>query len=413
MQKIVYAENFTAPTGSPIRELFPYLSRPDMISFAGGYPSATLFDTDGLEYASAEAMRDSRKVLQYGSTEGLETLRQRLLELSQLRGITAGGKNLLVTTGSQQAFDLIVRVMVNSGDSVALETPAYPAAIQALRLVGAQMHEFCADNSGLDTQLLEQHLLHQSGRQKPKLLYTVPNYSNPGGSLMSEERRRHVVELAITHEFMIVEDDPYGELNFTGKRLPTLYQIGRDLVGDANPVLYISSLSKTIAPALRIGWMLGPPELIRRCVIAKQTTDLCGSLITQTIAATYLGLNRYQGCVARSTQEYAKRMQTLALELSTRLGSRVCFQKPQGGLFLWVRLAEGIDPERLFQAAVDSNVLFVPGAAFYPTPPKLPAIRLSFANTTIKDIESGVARLQNAFDILGSHSAKFVPYEAA
>jgi DNA-binding transcriptional MocR family regulator len=394
----LFVPSFSNPAGSPIRELFPYLGRPGMISFAGGYPSPSLFDAEGLQQATANVMAQGAGLLQYGATEGVPTLREELLKLSAARGIVARPEQLLVTTGSQQAFDLLVRIFVQPGDAVLIESPAYPAAIQALRLAGAQLIEVPMDADGLQTSALEALLQSQPSGTRPKLLYTVPTFSNPRGTLLTQERRAQLVRLASQHGFLVIEDDPYGELAFTGERAEPLYVHGERLGGASNPVIYLSSLSKTVAPALRVGWMIASPDIVRRSTVAKQTVDLCTSPIAQLIAAEYLRSGRYPATVRAACDEYRRRSEAMAGTLKETLGERIVLESPKGGMFLWAGIADEVDAKAVFQSAVDKGVLFVPGAAFHVAPPKGGSMRLSFAAPTVDQIREGVSRLARAFD---------------
>nr|WP_311527021.1 PLP-dependent aminotransferase family protein [uncultured Ralstonia sp.] len=398
-----FAAPFAHPAGSPIRELFPYLSQPGMISLAGGYPSPSLFDAEGLAQAAAQAMAGDAQALQYGATEGLPVLRAALVALMNERGIQASAEQMMVTTGSQQAFDLLVRVLIEPGDTVLVEVPAYPATLQALRLAQARIVPVPMDEHGLQTDALAE-LLHQlPATQRPKLLYTVPNFSNPRGTLLSAGRREALVQLACAHDFWIVEDDPYGELRFDASdnnpapMPPTLRAIGDRLAaGGVNPVVYLSSLSKTVAPALRVGWMLADSSLLRRCTIAKQTVDLCTSPLAQMVAARYLESGRYPATVQRARIEYARRMQALVQGIATQLAGRVHCAAPAGGMFVWVTFAPSIDPQALFDAAISQQVLYVPGKAFYPDNAQRNTMRLSFAAPEVPQIEQAVQRLAAA-----------------
>jgi DNA-binding transcriptional MocR family regulator len=402
--KDLFIPAFANPVGSPIRELFPYLNKPGLISFAGGYPSPALFDAEGLGQAAARVFADPAKSLQYGPTEGSAPLREELLGLCAGRGIACATDELLVTTGSQQAFDLLVRILVQPGDLVLLETPAYPAAIQALRLAGAVIHEVPMDSQGLQTELLEQTLQRLPQGRKPKLLYTVPTFSNPRGTLLPQGRRMELIEIARRHRFLVIEDDPYGELAFTPAVPQPLYALAQGGGGEENPVVYLSSLSKTVAPALRIGWMVASPDIVRRCVVAKQTVDLCTSPLAQLIATAYLRSGRYPHTVSGARDEYKARVQAMADSLEAALGSRVRFDRPQGGMFLWVECTAPVDPRRLFTSAVEEGVLFVPGAAFHPGDATTVAMRLSFAAPDVNEIREGVARLARAFASSTSNS---------
>ncbi|MET3515123.1 DNA-binding transcriptional MocR family regulator [Pseudacidovorax sp. 1753] len=400
MNDVAFAPAYAEPAGSPIRELFPYLSRPGLVSFAGGYPSPALLDAEGLAQASARVFAgDPAGVVQYGATEGRPGLRAALADMSAGRGVRCEAADVLVTAGSQQAFDLLVRVFVAPGDTVLIETPAYPAAIQSLRLAGAHLTPLPVDMDGLQTDALETLLRAMPAGRRPKLLYTVPTFSNPSGSLLSQPRRERLVQLALEFGFLIVEDDPYGELNFSGAPVATIFAAGQRLAGARNPVLYLSSLSKTVAPSLRVGWMVAPADVLRRCAIAKQTMDLCTSPITQAIALAYLEAQRYESAVRRACDEYQRRMHAMVSALSQALGARIEAPPPGGGMFVWARFDHRVDPQTLFNAAVELGVLFVPGAAFQPQAQDPHTMRLSYAAPSLEAIATGVARLVRAFDI--------------
>ena len=394
-----FAAPFAHPAGSPIRELFPYLNQPGMISLAGGYPSPSLFDAEGLAQAAAQAMTGDAQTLQYGATEGLPILRTALAALMRERGIQSSAEQVMVTTGSQQAFDLLVRVLIEPGDTVLVEVPAYPATLQALRLAQARIVPVPMDEHGLQADALAELLRQLPAEQRPKLLYTVPNFSNPRGTLLAAERREALVQLACTHGFWVVEDDPYGELRFDtdGPMPPTLRTIGDRLAdGGVNPVVYLSSLSKTVAPALRVGWMLADNSLLRRCAVAKQTVDLCTSPLAQMVAARYLESGRYPATVQRARIEYQRRMQALVQGVASSLSGHVHCAPPAGGMFVWATFAQSIAPQALFDAAVAQHVLYVPGKAFYPDNTPHHTMRLSFAAPDVPQIEQAVQRLAAA-----------------
>jgi DNA-binding transcriptional MocR family regulator len=391
-----FAPAFAEPAGSPIRELFPYLDRPGMISFAGGYPSPALLDSAGLQEASQQAWADAAACVQYGATEGMPALRSALAQLCLDRGISCEPSTLLVTTGSQQGYDILVRILLQPGDVVLMESPAYSAAIQATRLAGANIVQVESDAQGLRIDAMADTL--RTVRGKPSFVYAVPTFSNPSGATLSRERRQALVELAVEHGFLIVEDDPYGELTFTAERLPTLFETGRRVAGHANPVVYLSSLSKTVAPALRVGWMIGSPAVLRRAAVAKQTMDLCTSPLVQRIAAHYLQSGRYPGAVKAACAEYGRRMAAMADAIDEQLAGRLRCTRPDGGLFLWGEWAGLMEPQRLFEAAVEAGVLFVPGAAFHADGRAARSMRLSYAAADTADILTGVQRLARAFD---------------
>lgn len=400
MSAVAFSPSFADPTGSPIRELFRYLGLPGMISFAGGYPSPALLDGEGLAEASAQSWSDPAASLQYGATEGSAELREALAGLSRSRGIECSASNVLVTSGSQQAFDIVVRIFIQPGDVVVVEAPAYPAAVQALRLAGASILQVPVDGDGMQVDVLRDMLRQPGPADRPKLLYTVPTYSNPSGTLLSAARRQALVELALEHRFLIVEDDPYGELYFGTPPPASLHAVGRGTAGAENPVIYLSSLSKTVAPSLRIGWMVAPDDVLRRSCVAKQTMDLCTSPLAQRIAALYLGLGRYEAAVARSRAAYAARMEAMTRQIDTHLQGRLSYIRPAGGMFVWATTQAPVDSTRLFHACVEAGVLYVPGQAFFADQPDLNTMRLSYAAPDIPAIGEGVTRIARAFSQL-------------
>nr|WKF60122.1 2-aminoadipate transaminase [Paraburkholderia busanensis] len=384
---------FEAPTGSPIRELFKYLAQPGMISFAGGYPAADLFDREGLDAAAARASQQTTACLQYGPTDGLAVLKDQLASLMTRRGTPCAAQDLLVTTGSQQGFDLLLRVMVAAGDVVLVEQPAYPATLQALKLQGADVATLPVDHDGLDVATLAALLDAGTLPRVPKLLYTVPTFANPTGATLSLERRKALLELAARYRFLIVEDDPYGDLRFDGAALPSLLALSDQVPGSRDWVVHFSSLSKIVAPGLRVGWMIAHAEILRRCVVAKQTVDLCSSPWTQAIAAEYLAQGSLERHLPRIVDAYARKCRALCDALETQLPEHVAFHRPAGGMFVWARLKSGENAADYLRACIEKNVMFVPGAAFYKDKVDPAALRLSFAAPGVEEIEVGVGRM--------------------
>jgi 2-aminoadipate transaminase len=385
---------FEAPGGSAIRELFKYLARPGMISFAGGYPAPALFDAQGLADASAVAMREPASSLQYGATEGTPALRTELAALMARRGAPVAAEDLVVTTGSQQGLDLLIRVLLSPGDHVLVERPTYPAALQAFRLAGCAVTSVLSDAQGLNTHALSEQL----GAALPgqfRLLYCVPDFANPTGACLPTVRRLDLLALAVRHDLLLIEDDPYGALRFTGEPVASLLALSAQVPGAQGRVVYLSSLSKIVAPGLRVGWMVAPGPVRQRCVIAKQTTDLCTSPISQQIAACYLASGALERHLPRLLEGYAEKCKCL-LEGIARLGGRLEVQAPAGGMFVWGRLADGSDAQALFDRAIEQNVMFVPGRAFYAEGADPASLRLSFAAPGLAHIEEGVRRLAKA-----------------
>ncbi|WP_374620534.1 PLP-dependent aminotransferase family protein [Pandoraea sp.] len=395
-----FTSPFANPAGSPIRELFKYLSEPGMISFAGGYPASDLFDVDGLAAAQARAFAQPTRCLQYGPTDGLAELKAQVVALMSSRGATCSADELVVTTGSQQGLDLLLRVMVAPGDVVVTEQPAYPATLQALRLQQAKIVTVPVDAHGLNVEHLAARL-HDGQIAVPKLLYTVPTFANPTGATLSRERRIALLKLAVAYRFIIVEDDPYGDLRFAGEAVPTLLALTAEVPGSRDWVVHFSSLSKIVAPGLRVGWTVAPPEIARRCVVAKQTVDLCSVPWTQAVAAEYLADGALTRNLPTITEAYRHKCETMCGALRDKLGDAIEFHAPQGGMFVWARLA-AVKTSALLPHAIAEKVLFVPGTAFFAENADEATLRLSFAAPNVTAIEEGVTRLARALDATGT-----------
>ncbi|OJA24259.1 2-aminoadipate aminotransferase [Burkholderia ubonensis] len=386
---------FQHPAGSPIRELFKYLGEPGMISFAGGYPASDLFDVDGLSAAAARAYAQPTRCLQYGPTDGLAELKHELIALMSRRGVTCTPAELVVTTGSQQGLDLLLRVMVAPGDVVLTEQPAYPATLQALRLQQARVVTIPVDGDGLDVDRLDA-LLASGTIAQPKLLYTVPTFANPTGATLSRERRLKLLRLAVRHRFLIVEDDPYADLRFAGEALPSMLALAEEVDGARDWIVHFASLSKIVAPGLRVGWTIAPAEIARRCVIAKQTVDLCSAPWTQAIAAEYLADGALERHLPRITDAYKRKCAAMCDALRDGLGDAIEFHRPEGGMFVWARIG-AVSSAQLLQLAIANKIVFVPGNAFFADNVDDASLRLSYAAPDVDAIREGVARLARAY----------------
>ncbi len=391
-----FAPAFQAPSGSAIRELFKYLSLPGMISFAGGYPAPSFFDQPNLAAAAERALRESPvDCLQYAATDGLPLLREQLVALMARRGAQVPVDELMVTTGSQQGLDLLIKVLLSPGERVLVERPTYPAALQAFRLSGLQVHSADTDAHGLDTARLAEQLAALP-RGSIRLLYCVPTFANPTGACLPLERRLALLALAAEHDFLIVEDDPYGALRFAGQEVPSLLALAAQVEGAAGRVIHLSSLSKVVAPGLRIGWLIAPVPVRQRCVIAKQTVDLCTAPWAQQIAALYLADGALERALPGLVQGYGDkcaRMLTGLLALADKLE----VAPPQGGMFIWGRCREGVNAGALLERAIEQRVMFVPGSPFYAQGPDTSSLRLSFAAPSLEQIDEGLVRLGRAF----------------
>ena len=380
---------------SAIRELFKLLGKPGIISFAGGFPDPALFDVEGIRQASELALSDATAgaVLQYGATEGWNPLREALSSHMGNKSIIAKPDEIITTTGSQQALDLIGKTMINPGDKVIVEGPTFLATIQCFRLYGADIVTAPIDADGVKVDVLEQLIIEH----KPKFIYLVPTFGNPSGAMLSLARRKRVLELAVQYKVLVVEDDPYGELYFGNPPAPSMMAMTPQVEGSREWIAYCGSFSKVLSPGIRVGWMIAQPQLLANAVMCKQFSDAHTSNLTQAIAAHYLGLNRMDTALDTVRKTYAQRAQTMADCLKKELGDAITFTQPQGGMFFWTRLtAPGADAAEFAKRAIEKLVAFVPGAPFYATNPDRATLRLSFATADLAKIAEGVGRLGRA-----------------
>jgi len=382
---------------SAIRELFKLLGKPGIISFAGGFPDPALFDVPGIA-AAAQAVLASNPgpVLQYGATEGYQPLREGLASFMAGKGSTVAPDGLIVTTGSQQALDLIGKCLISPGDKVIVEAPTFLATIQCFRLYGAHLIGAPIDADGVDVDRLEQLI----DEHQPKLVYLIPTFGNPSGATLSLARRQRILELALRTQTVIVEDDPYGELYFDEAPPPSLLALSDGVPGSRALLAHCGSFSKILSPGLRVGWMVAPPELLAKATMCKQFSDAHTSNLTQAICAHYLTQNRLGDTLAVVRRTYAERARVMAQALTHELGEAIAFNAPQGGMFFWARLTgaggQSANAADFAKRAIDQLVAFVPGAPFYAHDPDPATLRLSFATADVAKIEEGIARLQLA-----------------
>jgi len=396
-----YAQRTKGIQSSAIRELLKFTQRPEVISFAGGLPASELFPAERFREACCRVLeKQGKPALQYGATEGYEPLREMVARHIARYGIRAAVENVLITSGSQQALDLIGKLLINPGDRVLVEAPTYLGALQAFNVYGADYVSVPSDEDGLRSDLLEVPL-----RSGPKFMYVLPNFQNPGGTTLSEGRRHELVLLADRYGVPIVEDDPYGQLRFEGEHLPPLVVIDREnLRRDSGysigNVIYLSTFSKTLAPGLRLGWIVAPPEVIAKLVQLKQGADLHTSTFIQIVAYEVARDNFLDEHVKVIRRVYRERRDVMLEALAEYFPPEVTWTRPKGGLFLWVTLPEGMDARKLFDTAVRENVAFVPGDSFYARNGH-PAegrrhLRLNFSAAPPDQIREGIRRLSLA-----------------
>jgi len=393
-----FAQRLDNVETSAIRELFKLLGKPGIISFAGGFPDSAMFDVHGITEAVNKALIDEPgAALQYGATEGYQPLREQLAQFMQAKGakdVTAD--QLIVTTGSQQALDLLGKCLVDPGSKAIVEGPTFLATIQCFRLYGADLVSAPIDGDGVQVDELEK-LIQQ---HKPKFVYLIPTFGNPSGAMLSLERRKRVLELAVKYQTLIVEDDPYGDLYFDAPPPPSLLALSEQVPGSRDWLVHCGSLSKVLSPGLRVGWMVAPPELLAKAVMCKQFSDAHTSTFAQATAAQYLAAGRMPATLARVRQVYGARAQAMGDALRSDLGDAIEFVQPQGGLFVWARLTGAggkvSDGNAFAKKAIEQGVAFVPGAPFYCANPDVRTLRLSFATADEARIREGIVRLAKA-----------------
>ena len=395
---IPFADRLNNVETSAIRELFKLLGKPGIISFAGGFPDSAMFDVAGIKEAVNQALADEPGgALQYGATEGYNPLREQLAAFMATKGVKGlNPDGLIVTTGSQQALDLLGKTLINPGDKVIVEGPTFLATIQCFRLYGADIITAPIDGQGVQTDTLEALI----AEHKPKFVYLIPTFGNPSGALLSLERRKRVLELAVKYQTLVVEDDPYGDLYFGDAPPPSIYALSDSVPGSRELLAHCGSMSKVLSPGLRVGWMMAPPELLARATMCKQFSDAHTSTFAQATAAQYLKAGRMPATLANVRQVYGERARVMGDALRRELGDAIEFVQPQGGLFVWARLTGAggkvSNGNELAKRAIEQGVAFVPGAPFYASNPDLSTLRLSFATADVGKIEEGVGRLGKA-----------------
>ena len=389
-----YAGLFAARTqvmrSSAMRDLMAITARPEVISLAGGLPDTSSFPPETFAAQMTKiAQESSAEALQYGPTEGFERTRDCIVEVMGAEGMSPDPDDIIVTTGGQQAIDLITKTLVDPGDPVICEAPTYPGAVPVFCSYEADTHQVAIDDDGMRIDELEELLdrLAAEGR-RPKFIYTVPSFQNPAGVTMSAERRRRLVEIAREREVLVVEDNPYGLLRYEGEALAPLYQLdGGDYV------LYLGTFSKILSPGIRLGWCVAPPPVMEKIVLGKQATDLCTSTLTQYFVAEYFSEGRWRDYVADLTGIYRERRDAMIEALERHFPPQCEWSRPQGGLFLWATLPEYIDTSDLLAKALRDNVAFVPGAAAYVDARGSSSMRLNFSASGPDEIREGIRRI--------------------
>ncbi|MCW3012320.1 MAG: putative transcriptional regulator, GntR family, partial [Solirubrobacterales bacterium] len=386
----LFAQRTRGMKSSAMRDLMALTQRPEVISLAGGLPDTALFPAEDLaKFLSVMAAESSARALQYAPTEGLDEVKVAILEVLRAEGDDADPQDILVTTGGQQVIDLVCKTLVDPGDVVVAEAPTYPGAVPAFAAYEADVVQIAMDGDGMRIDLLEETLdrLDAEGRP-PKFIYTIPNFQNPAGVTMSLPRRKRLVEVARERQLLVLEDNPYGLLRFEGTPLPTL----RSLDG-GDFIISLGTFSKILSPGLRLGWAVAPRPVLAKMNVGKAAADLNSSSMTQLFVATFFRDGDWRGYLAAQCDVYRARRDVMLEALEEHLPPEATWTRPEGGLFLWVTLPEGLDTTDMLAKALSRNVAFVPGRAAYLDGRGGTSMRLNFSGVGEDDIREGVRRI--------------------
>ena len=383
----LYSEASTLIRSSEIRDLLSVTGRSDIISFGGGLPYIGGLPPEDFSGVMNDVMREGfTKAFQYGETEGLETLRSRLVEVMAEEGLGAEPEHILITTGSQQALDLIGRIFIDPGDTIVMEAPTYVGALSAFSPGGPRILTIPLDDMGMRVDLLEE-MLKRDDAPAPKFVYIVPNFQNPAGVTMNKSRRDKLMELADEYDLLIIEDNPYGLLRFEGEPEETLAR------RDPHRVVYLGTLSKIVSPGIRVGWVMAPAPVVEKLAALKQSADLCSSNLTQMFAEAYLGQDMWKKNLESQKVIYRSRRDAMLKSLVKYFPKEAHWTHPQGGLFIWATLPEYLDTAKMLPQAIEQKVAYVPGTAFYPDYAGANHMRLNFSFPSEEQIVQGIKSL--------------------
>ncbi|MBV9311615.1 MAG: PLP-dependent aminotransferase family protein [Solirubrobacterales bacterium] len=385
----LFAQRTKVMRSSAMRDLMALTERPDVISLAGGLPDTSTFPPDS--YAAlmgTVAARSCAQALQYAPTEGLQAIKDCIRAVMAAEGMESDGDELLVTTGGQQVIDLVCKTLLDPGDVVICEAPTYPGAVPTFCAYQAEVVQVAMDSEGIRTDDLAHTLeqLERSGR-RPKFIYTVPNFHNPAGVTLCEERRRELVRIASERELLVLEDNPYGMLRYEGPSLPTLRSLSDEFV------IYASTFSKILSPGVRLGWAAAPAPVLEKMNVGKQAADLCSSSISQYFVCAYFEAGPWQQYVHSLVEIYRRRRDVMLDALAEHFPREAYWTHPRGGLFIWVTLPDYIDTTDLLARALQERVAFVPGRAAYVDGRGGSSMRLNFSGVNVEEIREGVRRI--------------------
>jgi 2-aminoadipate transaminase len=390
----LFASRTRMMRSSAMRDLMAVTVRPEVISLAGGLPDTSTFDPE--LFTSLLAQVPTAQALQYGPSEGLLGVREAITHVMAAENMSVDPDDVIVTTGGQQAIDLVTKALVDPGDVVIAEAPTYPGAVPTFCSYEADVIQIEMDADGMVIEALEETLarLDREGRQ-PKFIYTIPTFQNPAGVTMSLARRRRLVALARERELIVLEDNPYGMLRYEGEALPTLrsLEVPAGCTDDNDFVIYTGTMSKILSPGVRVGWLVAPRPLLHKLILGKQSSDLCSSTLTQHFVAAYFATADWRGYIDQLRELYHRRRDVILDALAEHLPAAASWTRPQGGLFIWVTLPDYIDTTDLLARALAENVAFVPGEAAFADGRGEHSMRLNFSSSTDDDIREGVRRI--------------------
>jgi 2-aminoadipate transaminase len=380
-----FAQRMAKTPKSFIREILEVTENPDIISFAGGLPNPSLIDVDGIAQATARVLAaDGRSVLQYSTTEGYLPLRKFIADRYKKRlGLSVAPEEILITNGSQQCLDLIGKVLINAGDHIAIERPGYLGAIQAFSLYEPVFHPVNLLNDGPDPAMLRE----TCRKNDIRLFYGVPNSQNPSGITYSENSRKEIAGILEKTKTLYIEDDAYGELNFSGRSLPSM----REFLPEQT--IITGSFSKILAPGMRLGWVVAPLAIMEQIIIAKQASDLHSNYLSQRIAYEYLLQGNIDAHITKIQEAYKNQCECMLNVIAETFPDLVTYTRPHGGMFIWITLPDGCSSMDVFDAALKERVAVLPGAPFYVDGGGQSTMRLNFSNSTDQKIITGIQRL--------------------
>ncbi|MFC1936598.1 PLP-dependent aminotransferase family protein [Chloroflexota bacterium] len=389
-----YAQRTQKMSSSAVREILKFTQLPDVISFAGGLPAPEVFPIDQFLEASKKVLTESGPIaLQYGLTEGYTPLREMICRHTKRYGLHIEPENVILTNGSQQALDLLGKIFINPGDKLLVEAPTYLGAIQAWNAYGADYIQVETDENGIIPEAMEAAL-----RSGPKFAYILPNFQNPTGKTIPKDRRQQILELADHYGTPLIEDDPYGQLRYIGEHIEPVVVMDGHFRNNTDSsykgnVIYLSTFSKTLAPGIRLAWVIAPQEVIHKLVFAKQGADLHTSTLVQMMAYEIAKGNFLDEHIHVIREIYGRRRNLMIETIAEYFPSEATWTEPEGGLFLWATLPESIDTTKMLKKAVDRKVAYVPGTPFFPNSGGENTMRLNFSNATDDNIVEGMKRL--------------------